>query len=106
MSGSRLLLAELAADLRSYLIQEGGNTLIGSAEMASLFSKQRKATQQAPAFLPSGRPQAVAQLAPQMPPPPKIAPTPASTALPVPVPMPEKLKEVKEVIVVAEPKVA
>lgn len=63
MSGSSLLLAELAADLRCYLVQEGKSSLLGSTELAALFPKQKKTvSQQTPAFLPSARPKAAPHL--------------------------------------------
>lgn len=101
MSGSRLLLAELAADLRSYLVQNGGSSLMGSAEMARLFPKQRKNAQsQTPAFMPSARPQA----APLPLPPKKVienAPAPQSQqpkAIPQPIFQPIQPKAAPKVL--------
>jgi hypothetical protein len=90
MSGSRLLLTELAADLRSYLIQNGKSSLVGSVEMAKLFPKQRKgAYAQAPAFMPSARPQAAPHPLPQK----KVI------AENVPIPQPQQPKPLPQPVV-------
>lgn len=96
MSGSRLLLAELAADLRCYLVQEGKNTLLGSAELAALFPKRKKAaSQHQPAFLPSARPQAASQPLPK--------PVIETIAVPQPKPAPQPKPVVQPTVQPIEP---